>query len=125
MKPDELARSYAGGRVAIGLLLFLFPRRVMRGLWGESPAVTFLTRLVGVRDALLGAGALAALQSNTPGAARPWMTYGAVADSADAVATLLAFRHLPRLQRLGLLAMAASGAGAGVYLMSALDEPAA
>lgn len=122
MNPNDLARSYAGGRLAIGVLLLLFPRRVMRGLWGESPAVTFLTRLVGARDAIIGAGTLAALQDGAGGpAVRSWMTYGAAADATDAVATLLAFRHLPRFKRLGLLAMAAGGAGTGAYLSTAVD----
>ena len=124
MNERDLARSYAGGRVAVGLVLLLFPRRSLSGLWGRAaagaPAVAFLGRLVGVRDVIIGAGAVTALQQGDRAALRPWMTYGAVADATDAVATLLAWRHLPRWKRLGLLVMAAGGAATGGYLMTAL-----
>ncbi|MDQ3107377.1 MAG: hypothetical protein M3Q68_06180 [Actinomycetota bacterium] len=129
MNPRELAKYYAGGRIGIGVLFFLFPRRLAKGLWGDvsadSPAVKFLSRIVGVRDVILGAGAIAALQQEADGAkglARPWMTYGAVADAGDAVATLLAYKHLPRRKRFGLLVMAASGAATGGYLTTTLDD---
>jgi hypothetical protein len=129
MNERDLARYYAGGRIGIGVLLLLFPRRMSRSLWGAegaSPAVAFFARLVGARDAILGAGALAAMQQEgTPDASarvRPWMSYGAVADGVDAVATLLAYRHLPKRKRFGLLAMALGGAATGGYLMTTLVE---
>ena len=130
MNERDLAKSYAGGRVAIGLVLLLFPRRAMQGVWGadaaSSPAVKFLTRLVGARDVILGAGALAALQEAGPAGStahvRPWMTYGAAADATDAVATVLAYRHLPRWKRLGLLLVASGGAATGGDLMTLFDE---
>ena len=130
MDERELARYYAGGRIGIGILLMLFPRRLARGLWGDgfdSPAVTFFTRLVGARDAILGAGAIAAMQDGDGGSAtvRPWMSYGAAADAFDAVATLLAYKHLPKRKRFGLLVMAAGGAATGAYLMTSMvDDPA-
>ena len=129
MNERDLAKSYAGGRVAIGLVLLLFPRRAMQGLWGAeaaSPGMKFLARLVGARDVILGAGGLAALQDAAPGgstaAVRPWMTYGAAADATDALATLLAYKHLPRWKRLGLLLLASGGAATGGYLMTLFDE---
>jgi hypothetical protein len=119
MDDRDLATYYARGRVVIGILLVLFPRRIMAGVAGGrdevTPFVRLLARLVGVRDAIVGAGALAALQEGDPARIRPWMTYGALADGGDAVATILAYRNLPRLQRFGLLCMALSGAGAGGY----------
>jgi hypothetical protein len=126
MNERDLARGYAAGRIGIGLLLLLFPRRMARTLWGmaegSSPAVAFFARLVGVRDAILGAGALAALQEGDPARIRPWMTYGAVADAADAFATLLAYRHLPKRRRFGVLLLAAGGAATGGYLMTAMVD---
>ena len=130
MNERDLAKGYAAGRIGIGLLLLLFPRRMSRTLWGavdgSSPAVAFFARLLGARDAILGAGALAAIQQEgEPGASarvRPWMSYGAVADGVDAVATLLAYRHLPKRRRFGLLVLAASGAATGGYLMTAMVE---
>jgi hypothetical protein len=101
-----------------------------RTLWGaaegSSPAVAFFARLVGARDAILGAGALAAIQQEGGAGAsarvRPWMSYGAVADAADAFATLLAYRHLPKRRRFGVLLLAAGGAATGGYLMTAMVE---
>jgi hypothetical protein len=130
MDERQMARYYAGGRIGIGLLLLLFPRRLAKGLWGAeaagSPAVMFFSRLVGVRDAIIGAGTLAALQQEgDPGASarvRPWMSYGAAADAVDAVATLLAYKHLPKRKRFGLLAMAAGGAATGGYLMTSMAD---
>jgi hypothetical protein len=123
MNPRDMARSYAGGRVAIGLLLFLFPRLVLKGTFGASPAISFLGRLVGARDVIIGAGTLAAMQDG--GDLRRWMTYGAAADAADALATLVAYRHLPKVKRFGLLSMAFGGAATGGYLMTAVDAPTA
>lgn len=128
MNERDLARSYAGGRIAIGVLLLLFPRLTVKGLWGAeaagSPPVMFLTRLVGVRDAIIGAGAIAALQGEGTGAVRPWMSYGAAADAIDAVATLLAYKHLPKRKRFMLLGAAAGGAATGAYLMTSMADEA-
>ena len=131
MNPRDLARSYAGGRIAIGLLLLLFPRRMARGLFGASevsPAVVYFARLLGARDAILGAGAIAAMQQQEDGDAtariRPWMSYGAAADAVDALATLLAYRHLPKRKRFAVLTMATGGAATGGYLMTSMvDTP--
>ena len=126
MNERDLARSYAGGRIGIGILLLLFPRLMAKGLWGPaaaaSPAVVFFSRLVGVRDAILGAGTIAALQGEGTASVRPWMSYGAAADAVDAVATLLAYKHLPKRKRFVLLTMAAGGAATGGYLMSSMVD---
>lgn len=126
MDERELAKYYAGGRIGIGILLLLFPRLMAKGLWGTtaagSPAVLFFSRLVGARDAILGAGTLAALQGEGTAAVRPWMSYGAAADAVDAVATLLAYKHLPKRKRFALLSMAAGGAATGGYLMTSMSD---
>jgi hypothetical protein len=122
MNPRDLGRAYAGGRLAIGLALVLFPRLVMGGLAGGraqmTPALVLVTRLLGVRDAILGAGTLAALEANDADGVRTWMTYGAIADGGDALATLAGYRHLPRFKRFGLLGVASGGAATGAYLRS-------
>jgi hypothetical protein len=126
MNERDLAKYYGGGRIGIGLLLLLFPRRMAKGLWGgdagSSPAVAFFTRLVGARDAILGAGTIAALQQQGTVAVRPWMSYGAAADGVDALATLLAYKHLPKRKRFALLTMAAGGAATGGYLMASMVD---
>lgn len=128
MNQRELARYYAGGRIGIGIVLLLFPRLAAKGLWGAaqaaSPAVMFFTRMVGARDAILGAGTIAALQQEGTVAVRPWMSYGAAADAFDAIATVLAYRHLPKRKRFALLTMAAGGAATGGYLMTSMVDDA-
>ena len=128
MNERDIAKSYAGGRIAVGVLLLLFPRLMVKGLWGTqaagSPAVMFFVRMVGVRDAILGAGAVAAMQGEGTAAVRPWMSYGAAADAVDAVATLLAYKHLPKRKRFGLLAIATGGAATGGYLMTSMVDDA-
>jgi len=125
MEDRDLATYYASGRVAIGLLLLLFPNRMLGGIIGGrdrmTPILRYLARLVGVRDAILGAGALAALQDGDHARIRPWMTYGAIADSVDTLATLGAYKHLPRMKRFGMLCMGLTGAGAGGYLLTKFD----
>jgi hypothetical protein len=126
MNERDMARYYGGGRIGIGILLLLFPRRMAKTLWGadlaSSPAVAFFTRLVGARDAILGAGTVAALQQEGTVAVRPWMSYGAAADAVDALATLLAYKHLPKRKRFALLTMAAGGAATGGYLMTSMVD---
>jgi hypothetical protein len=50
------------------------------------------------------------------------MSYGAAADAVDAVATLLAYKHLPRRKRFAVLTMAAGGAATGGYLMTSMVD---
>ena len=52
------------------------------------------------------------------------MSYGAAADAVDAVATLLAYKHLPKRKRFALLAMATGGAATGGYLMTSMVDDA-
>ena len=122
MDERELAKLYASGRVAIGVLLLLFPARVLSDLAGgqRTRATKTLGRMLGARDAVIGAGALVAMQDEKA-PLRPWMTYGAVADAADAMAILLAYRTLPKWRRFVILLMAVGGASTGGYLVTRLD----
>jgi hypothetical protein len=123
MDERELARRYAEGRIAIGVLLLLFPARVLSDLAGgeRTRATKTLGRMLGARDALLGAGALVAMQDGKA-PLRPWMTYGAVADASDAFAILLAYRTLPKWRRFVILLMAVAGATTGGYLVTRIDD---
>ncbi|MEA3075738.1 MAG: hypothetical protein QOF60_646 [Actinomycetota bacterium] len=128
MDDRDLAKYYAAGRVGIGLLMLLVPGRMLSGMVGRdaarTPAVKLLGRLLGVRDAIIGAGSLAVLNRGAEGYAaevRPWMSYGAVADAGDALFMLFAYRHLPKRKRFGVLLLALSGAGTGGYLVTKFD----
>ncbi len=105
------AAALAAGRVAFGLMATVRPERVARP-WvgkvsGDSSTVEVLGRAMGGRDAALGAGALLALAGPSQ-RAWPWVAAGGLADAADAAATVLAWRELPRGR--WLVAVVAGGA---------------
>lgn len=124
MNPRELARTYAGGRIFFGVLFLLLPGRLVRDFVPDpGRGAKSLARMVGVRDAVLGAGTLVALEDEGGKTAlRPWMTYAAVSDAVDAFGILLAYRQLPKYKRFVYLFMALGGAGTGGYLMSVIDD---
>lgn len=85
-----IARLVAAGRVLFGIVCLVAPRQILRQ-WGKdvSAPVLWWIRAFGARDAVLGAGALAAL--NRPDPDVSWVVAGAIADTADA-AVAIAFR---------------------------------
>ncbi|HMG27580.1 MAG TPA: hypothetical protein VKH36_12285, partial [Acidimicrobiia bacterium] len=86
------------GRMVAGALYVTLPRLLVRTWTGiEDPRVNALGRAIGARDLALGFGALLALRRATP--ARGWFEAAVLTDAADAVATILVFRQLPRLRR--------------------------
>jgi len=121
----QLARGMACARIAIGGGMTVLPGRAGATWFGPTsrqPAMKTAVRALGIRDALIGAGLLKALEEG--GAVRPWLIGGAIADGVDAVATVLAYRHLPRRRRFFVLAMATTAAVAGVLLADQIDEVA-
>lgn len=114
MDDRALARSVAFGRVLFGLLMLFVPRQVLlRSLAGaEAPsALVWLARSFGIRDVVLGAGALVELSDPEPDAR--WVTAGAVADTADAVAALAWHRELGPAGTAATLSLAVPAAAAG------------
>jgi hypothetical protein len=77
----------ARGRAIIGLTLLAAPGLAARVWFGDSsPRVRALLRMVGVRDLVLGVGALTTLKERTQDA--EWIGVGALADAVDGVVTL-------------------------------------
>lgn len=77
----------ARGRAVIGLVLLVIPGVPARVWFGESsPRVRALLRMVGVRDLILGVGALTTLKERTQDA--EWVGVGAFADAVDGLVTL-------------------------------------
>jgi hypothetical protein len=77
----------ARGRAVIGLVLLAVPGLPARVWFGDSsPRVRALLRMVGVRDLILGVGALTTLKERTQDA--EWVGVGAFADGVDGVVTL-------------------------------------
>jgi hypothetical protein len=77
----------ARARAIIGIVLLAVPGLPARVWFGESsPRVRALLRMVGVRDLILGVGALTTLKERTQDA--EWIGMGAFADAVDGVVTL-------------------------------------
>jgi hypothetical protein len=123
MDHRAVARINAAGRVAIGAALLVVPQLVTRSWAGESgttPGGRVLGRALGVRDVVLGVGVMDAL-GRGDASARNWIRASALADTADALATALAYPHLPRRSRFGVLVLAAGAAAAGFVAAEHLD----
>jgi hypothetical protein len=112
-------RLLALGRAAVGVLVLLAPRRLVRpALAGPGPsdeAVTVLRMFAG-RDLALGLGAVLAGRRN-PGSVRGWIEAGALADATDVLAFAGA-RTLKPAVRLGGLTSAAAAT-----VLAALTAP--
>jgi hypothetical protein len=79
----------ARGRAIVGLVLLFLPGLPARVWFGEStPRIRALLRMVGVRDLILGVGALTTVKERTQDA--EWIGMGAVADAVDGFVTVTA-----------------------------------
>jgi len=122
MNARQIATVHAGGRVAVGAALTLAPSAAAAGWIGEDagrPAVTAVTRAVGVRDGLMGLGVLSTLHDAD--AAKSWLAACLVADTVDLGATLIARDNLPKQGVVAVAVVAAASAALGAWLLSALD----
>jgi hypothetical protein len=115
----QAALGVARGRAVNGLVMMAVPGLVGRSLFGKAgaePAVRAAIRLVGVRDLVLGIGAITTVKEHTMDA--EWVGMGAVADGFDAVVALTT-RGVPARAR--LVAVVGGGAAAiGVLAARAL-----
>ena len=119
----QLAASVAWGRVGLGVTAMVAPTLPLRPWIGRSvswrPQAKLLARALGVRDLALGLGVILALRKDAP--VRGWVEGSAMADAGDALATLLAFRSLPKVGRMAVLASAGGAAAVGGVVASSLD----
>lgn len=93
--PAVLATRLGAGRAAIAALILAAPTVSVRLLGTDTATArraSWLTRMMGVRDGAIGAGALAAGRSSASGAV-PWLLAGAAADAVDAVVLAGALRQ--------------------------------
>lgn len=107
-----IARLIAAGRVLFGIACLAAPRQILRQ-WGKdaSPAVLWWIRAFGIRDAVLGAGALVSLNRDDPDST--WVVAGAAADTADAVLVAVCREELGPTFTIPTLAIAAPAAALG------------
>jgi len=117
-----VARAISYGRVGAGLALLVAPRPII-GLWlgtaRDDANVALLARTFGVRDALIGLGAVLAQRQGQP--LRYWIRAGAVSDAADAVVSLAAFARNPNPLRFLIAAVSAGSAITLAWCASRVD----
>jgi hypothetical protein len=115
----RIALGIARARAINGLVMIVLPGLVGRTVFGQGgrqPAVRAALRMVGVRDLVLGVGAITTLKEKTLDA--EWVGMGAVSDGVDALVTLLS-PGIPARARL-LALTGASSALAGYQASRAL-----
>ena len=84
----KLARSIAVGRILFGLLMLFIPNTVLARASELRPGpLVWMSRAFGIRDLVLGLGALRSLSEPEPDPS--WVTMGALADTCDAVAAVV------------------------------------
>ncbi len=112
----RVALVLARGRAVNGLVMLVVPGVVgwvLFGKDGRSPTTRALLRLVGVRDLVLGVGAITTLKEQTMDA--EWVGMGAVADAVDGLVSLAT----PGLARRSRLVSLVGGSAAGAGLLAA------
>jgi hypothetical protein len=122
---DATVKAVAFGRIGLGVGYTLTPALALRA-WPGRPASTasdgallrMMARSTGGRDIGLGLGVLFAQKHNAP--VRGWLEAAMLADVADAVAILIAFKHLPRVKAVLMLGAALGTAAAGQRLARAV-----
>jgi hypothetical protein len=126
MEARELALWHARGRQLVGAAFVLAPGLAGRAWIGSDASrrpAKVLARAFGARDLALGLGVAIALDRGTP--VRGWIEAGALSDSIDTVASLLAGNSIPPAIRWPCVALGAGSAAAGALLARELDEPPA
>ena len=116
-EPDAMAFQLAAGRTVAGGAMLALPVLSARLLGTDSATakrVAWLTRMMAVRDAAIGAGGLAAARGT--GSPTPWIVAGAVADAVDAVVLTQALRQgrVKGLAAAAVVPVAAGAAAVGV-----------
>ncbi|MBV9801822.1 MAG: hypothetical protein JO130_01465 [Solirubrobacterales bacterium] len=102
----QAARIMAAGRVLIGATMLAAPDLVAAPWVGEdarTPGARVIVRALGARDAVLGAGTLAA---GDRAEVRRWLIASSASDAADFVATLAGPRSPARAAVLAVAAAA-------------------
>ncbi len=134
MAPRDAARALAIGRIVLGVLLVLAPRRAAAGWVGAdalTPGASVIARALGIRDAIFGGMVLHTVDH--PQVGKRWLGACAVADAVDAAAAFAVRDELPPVRgKLGLLlaggsavAHAALVQGAGSASTGPAGDPAA
>ena len=122
MSGDDYNRLLNGTRVLVGVVSFAAPGQAFRGAGLDprhNPQLPFMTRMFGIRDLVLGAGAL----GTSGGERRRWLQATVTSDAADAVAALAGHRagYLTTRGAVMLALPALSGVALGIAALASGD----
>lgn len=110
-------------RATVGIAMLVMPG-LIGAMWigsdGRRRGVKAVTRALGVREVILGAGAVVA--ANEDRQLRRWVEFSMVADTTDAAATMVAARHLPTANAAAAIVVASGSAATGAWMLSQLPE---
>jgi hypothetical protein len=124
MKPRDVARGVALGRVAFGVAMLVAPKRVAASWVGaahaERPAVQALMRSIGIRDLVIGMIALHTVDH--PEVGPRWQATCAAVDAVDLLATVAAASDLPAAGVAGTSLIAGGAAAAGLWCSRGLKQ---
>jgi hypothetical protein len=122
MDPALLSRVSALGRLGIGAGLVAWPRLLTSAWVGDDAgrvSAQVLTRALGMRDLVIGAGTLGSAGDEQ----QRWLTAALVADATDLAVTLGAGDALPLRGRVLVSLAAGAGVAMGVVALGALRQP--
>jgi hypothetical protein len=123
MDDRSVARSIALGRILFGLVMVLLPHRVLARAADIRPGpLVWMARAFGIRDVVLGVGAVLELTEEEPDGR--WVTMGAVADSCDAVAAVVWREELGPAGVASTLGLAVPAAAGGWWSATSLRNRA-
>ncbi len=124
--PHHAATMLGIGRILAGATFLAFPTRAIRAYGLDTATAertSWLARMFGVRDAVLGTGTLATAGIRRGGSA--WLLAGAVSDGVDALVTLDSLRtgRVDRLRGRALVVVGASASALGLLSAARLLVP--
>ena len=103
MDKQQQARIAGAIRVGVGSALMVAPGwagRIWVGPSADGAGSKVFARALGARDVALGARVLQSARNGKE--AGEWLRSGYIADMADAVATVIAFKNLSRARRIAM-----------------------
>lgn len=111
----RVARTIATGRVAYGTACMSVPRLALGpGAKNAEGSMIWMGRAFGVRDVILGAGALLALADDQRAATR-WVEMGAAADGLDILNAVVFRKELGGAGIVGVFALAVPATVGGIW----------
>ena len=114
-------------RAGVGVVLIAAPGAPTRLVGRPAPdgAGMLLMRTVGIRDLVLGLGAVAAARSNDVKDVRRWTVAALASDSLDSVTSLASFRSIGRRDSWGAALLAMAFVGGDLQALRSLSRAGA